>query len=404
MINPECLWRDLLIHAGFGEKAAGGAGDLATAEWITRELERLGYEVERLRIPVPLFQPCRCEVVGSNCALELFPQPVVVPTPDEGIAAPLALVHSVSDAAAAQGRIAIILLPYARHAAIWTSVAAPLLTAVAEAGALAVVILPFGPTGEIVGLNSYADKPFIPIPVAIGRPSDLAAYAGMASANLTVRLYLTGENRVGDSPTLMARRHRGVRWIAMSTPRSGFFTCSVERGTGTATFLWLAAWLPKAFPDHSLFLLNSGAHELRFAGTHSALDLAPSAGVTDMWAHIGAGLVSRAYTTIRGGRRLDTADPNRICMTTPSLAVQARAAFSGLAGLDGPQSILSEVGELSTIVERGYDKAFACLGVNRSCHTRLDVSDEVTPDLLASVVEGHRRLIEMAVAPAGRSG
>lgn len=399
MINPEYLWRDLLIHAGFGEKAAGGAGDLATAEWIARELGELGYEVERLQVPVPVFRPLRCELVGPVCRLELFPQPIVVPTPEEGIGAPLALVHSVSDANAARGRVAVVLLPYARHAAIWTSVAAPLLTAVAEAGALAVVILPFGPTGEIVGLNSYADKPFIPIPVAIGCPSDLAAYAGMASANLTVRLYLTGENRVGDSPTLVARRYSGVRWIAMSTPRSGFFTCSAERGTGTAAFLGLAAWLPKAFPDHSLFLLNSGAHELRFAGTHSALDLAPLPEATDIWAHIGAGLASRAYTTIRGGRRLDTADPNRICMTTPSLAVQARAAFSGLAGLDDPQPILSEAGELSTIVERGYDKAFACLGVNRSCHTRLDVPDEVTLDLLAPVVEAHRRLIEMSVAP-----
>ena len=398
MIDAEHLWRDLLIHAGFGEKAAGGAGDLATAEWITRELEGMGYTVESLQVPVPVFQARRCELAVPNCTLELFPQPVVVPTPEEGISAPLALVHALPDANNVRGHIAVILLPYARHAAIWTSVAGPLLTEVAAAGALAAVVLPFGPTGEIIGLNSYADRPFIPIPVAVGRPADLAAYVGMASAHVPVRLSLTGESSVGNSPTLVARKQRGPRCIAMSTPRSGFFTCSVERGTGTAAFLGLAAWLPKAFPDHSLFLLNSGAHELRFAGTHSALDIAPSPDKTDIWAHIGAGLVSRAYTTIRGGRRLSTADPNRICMTTPKLSEQASVAFAGLAGLDDPQPILTEAGELSTIVERGYDKAFACLGVNRSCHTRLDVPDDVTADLLAPVVEGHRRLIQMSIA------
>lgn len=397
MLDGNRLWDDLLTHAGFGDKAAGSAGDHATASWIAGELSKAGYQLETIPVPVPTFRSRRCELVGQGSSIEVYPQPVVFPTPDHGVEGRLAMVHSLSDAQRAAGRIAVILLPYGRHAAIWTSVVGPLLEAVTKADALAAIILPFGPTGEIVGLNSYADRPFVPLPVAIGRPLDLPSYAAMASAGQPVRLYLTGDVETGDSPTLVARMARGDRWIVLSTPRSGFFTCSVERGTGTAGFLEIARWLPRAFPAHSLFLMNSGAHELRFAGTHAVLDLAPAPDKTDVWAHFGAGLASRARTEIRGGRMLDVADFNRICMVTPALHEAAGAAFAGLPGLDDPQCVLSEAGELSTIVQKSYKKAFACLGVNWSCHTRLDLPTEVSRSLLEPVIEAHRRMIEVSV-------
>lgn len=399
MLDGDRLWSGLLIHAGFGDKAAGSAGDHATARWIAGELSSVGYHLETVPVPVPVFRSRRSELAGEGVSLEVYPQTLVTPTTDQGLEGRLAMVHSLSDAQGAAGRIAVILLPHARHAAIWTSIVGPLLEAVTKAEALAAIVLPFGPTGEIVGLNSYADRPFVPLPVAIGRPHDLPHYAGMASAGQAVRLYLAGNMEEGDSPTLIARMTRSDRWIVMSTPRSGFFTCSVERGTGTAGFLEIARRLPEAFPDHSLFLMNSGAHELRFAGTHAALDLAPPPDKTDVWAHFGAGLASRARTEIRGGRMLDVADTNRICMVTPALHEAAGIAFAGLPGLDDPQHILSEAGELSTIAARGYEKAFACLGVNWSCHTRLDLPTEVSPTLLLPVIEAHWRLIEAA---AGR--
>jgi len=397
MLNGDRLWEDLLIHASFGDKAAGSAGDHATAGWIADELSKVGYKLETVPVPVPTFQARRCELAGHGISLEVYPQPVVFPTPDHGVEGRLAMVHSLSDAPGAAGCIAVILLPYGRHAAIWTSIIGPLLEAVTKAEAVAAIILPFGPTGEIVGLNSYANRPFVPLPLAIGRPLDLPHYAAMASAGQAVRLYLSGDSEEGNSPTLVARMYRGDRWIVMSTPRSGFFTCSVERGTGTAGFLEIARWLPEAFPDHSLFLMNSGAHELRFAGTHAALGLAPPPDQTDVWAHLGAGLASRARTEIRGGRMLDVADPNRICMVTSTLHDAARAAFVGLPGLDDPQQVLSEAGELSTVVAKGYGKAFACLGVNWSCHTRLDLPTEVSRSLLEPVIEAHCRLIEVVV-------
>jgi len=395
--RTDSLWADLLTHARFGVKPAGSAGDNETANWIEAELSGCGYDVQRLPVPVATFLPDRCELAGQDCSLELYPQPIVVPTPPRGITARLALVHDVSDAIVARDRIAVLVVPHARHAAIWTSSIGRMLEICVEAGALAVIILPCGPTGDIVALNTFADRPSAPIPLAIGRPSDLPVYASNAAASIPMTMFLTGTQAEGDSPTLIGRLKRGSRHIALSTPRSCFFTGSVERGTGTAAFLALARWLPQAFPDHSLFLLNSGAHELRFAGTHAALDQAPPAAETDVWAHIGAGLASRAQSTIRGGRRLVHADTNRVCMTTPSLLEDASLAFAGLPGLDDPQEILSEAGELSTIASRGYERAFAVLGVNRTCHTRHDLPEDVCPELLEPVAVAHARLIDMAV-------
>jgi Zn-dependent M28 family amino/carboxypeptidase len=54
----------------------------------------------------------------------------------------------------------------------------------------------------------------------------------------------------------------------ISTPRSGWFDCVGERGTGTAVFLELARWAVDRFPDHSIHLVNAGAHEYYFAGSH----------------------------------------------------------------------------------------------------------------------------------------
>lgn len=397
-LDTDRLWRDLLTHAAFGEKPAGSPGDNATADWIEAELVAGGYEVRRLPLAVPVFRSARCEAVVQGATLELFAQPIAVPTPTRGIVARPALIHGIDDAASASDRIAVLVVPHARHAAIWTSSIGRILTAVEQAGALAAIVLPCGPTGEVVGLNTFADRPFLRIPLAIGRPADLPAYGAAAAQAVPISLYLTGTASTGESPTLLARLGRGKRHLVMSTPRSCFFTGSVERGTGTAVFLALAHWLPSAFPEHSLFLLNSGAHELRFAGTHAALDLAPNPGETDIWAHIGAGLASRARASIRGGRLLDHADPNRICMATAPLIEPARKAFAGLVGLDDPQQVLAEAGELSTIVDRGYERAFAVLGVNRTCHTRLDLPDDTAPELLAPVARAHAALLMNAVS------
>lgn len=84
MLDGDRLWNDLLIHAGFGAKAAGSAGDHATAQWIAGELSSGGYELQSIPVPVPVFRARRVELVGKGVSLEVYPQPIVTPTSDQG--------------------------------------------------------------------------------------------------------------------------------------------------------------------------------------------------------------------------------------------------------------------------------------------------------------------------------
>jgi hypothetical protein len=68
-----------------------------------------------------------------------------------------------------------------------------------------------------------------------------------------------------------------------------------------------------------------------------------------------------------------------------------------LTGLEEAAPIRAQAGELSTFTDRGYANAFAVIGVHRWFHTVGDTLDCVDADLLAPVLEAHRRTIELAV-------
>jgi hypothetical protein len=81
-------------------------------------------------------------------------------------------------------------------------------------------------------------------------------------------------------------------------------------------------------------------------------------------------------------------------MATASLQDAARAAFRGLPGLERIMAPMSGVSELGAIVERGYGRAMAVLGIPRAFHTRADDLGEVDARLLAPVVRAHMAVVE----------
>lgn len=395
------LAEDLSRHAAFGDKYSGGKGDLATADWISAELGAAGYEVTAQDCVLPRFDAGRVVLEQQETALSLFPQPVVTPTPAEGVAAPLAIMHDVVQAPRMRGRIAVLVTPYGRQATIWHPPVGEMLRAAHAAGALAAIVLVTGPSGDITGLNTPTDAPFVPMTVAIGRPDDLPAYLALAENGETCRLVVTGETRMATAPNVIAQRRAGPRWIAMSTPRSGFFTCTTERGSGTAAFLAMARRIPRDFPEHSVFLMNTTGHELNFAGTHAAIELAPPPEQTDVWVHVGATLAANDMQETRNGRMVRSADPNRYTMATPAMMEIAAAAFDGLSGLETPREIVPGAGELSTIADRGYAFSFATIGQSRWFHTPQDTLDKLDPALLLPVVRAHYRALADGVAARG---
>ena len=112
---------DLRQHAQFGDKVTGSAGDQRTADWIAERLARIGFAVEQPRFGAPFFTMRRSVLAVGGESVDVIPQPIVVPTGPDGITAPVAIMREVEDALDARGCIALIVLPFGRWAALWSS-------------------------------------------------------------------------------------------------------------------------------------------------------------------------------------------------------------------------------------------------------------------------------------------
>src|SRR5688572_1555981 len=375
---------DLSRHASFGDKFSGGPGDLATAAWIAGRLRTSGYEVAQSTFDAPFFVPRATRLITGATTVEVMAQAPVVPTGAAGVTAPLALVEGGDGDV--RDRIAVIVLPSARHAALFADRGiGQTVMSVAKAGARALVIVTTGPTGEAIALNS-PETPFVSIPAAVLAPKRAEPVVAAARSGATATLVLDGDATHRPSPNVIGTVRRGDRWLAISTPRSGWFGCVGERGTGTAVFLELADWAVQRFPNHSIFIMNTGGHEYFFAGSHRALTQAPPPGNTVLWTHVGATLAARDARDENGREvMLDTADPGRSLMATDTARAAAAEAFRGLSGLATPTPVRAGAGELSTFTDKGYTTAFAVIGVHRWFHTSQDTLERVDARLVVPV-------------------
>ncbi|WP_413791822.1 MULTISPECIES: hypothetical protein [unclassified Pseudomonas] len=390
------LQRDLEKHAALGDKGSGGKGDRGTADWIASRLKASGYVIEEQNVSLPHFETVRSELAWEGHKVQVKPQPVVVSTSTAGLTAKAVLIHDPSQAPEASGKIAVLVLPHDKHAALFMGQAGRFLEAAVKAAPAAIVIVPVGPTGGIVGLNTRL-KPMTDVPIVVMAPSDLPSLIPAIMQDRSITLTVSGQASQRDTVNLIGRRVAGKKWLVISTPRTGWFSCVAERGTGTAAFLHLAQWAAKRFADHSICVINSGGHEMDFAGMHKAVPLAPPPEATAIWTHIGAGLATRDCLDLASRDTpffLPSADPQRALMVSPALMDKATRVFAGLPGLERPLNALKGKGELSGIIERGYLNAFAVLGVHRWFHTQEDTLEKVDASLLIPVVEAHKSMIE----------
>jgi hypothetical protein len=400
------LHADLVRHAELGPKFSGGAGDNATAQWVADELRATGYEVVESTFDAPFFVKRAARLVCGNEAVDVTPQAPVVPTSTRGVTAPLALIEGEAVGADLTGRIALLVAPFARHAALFADRGlGRTVSEAARRGAAAIVIVTTGPSREAVALNAPEQQPFVPVPTAVLAPKHADAFIAAARAAAQATLMLDGDATHRPCKNIVARLERGARWIGISTPRSGWYDCVAERGTGTAVFLDLAAWVASRFAEHSVFVMNTGGHEYFFAGSHRVIGEGPPPHARAVWAHIGAPLAARDAEE-RDGQwaMLDTADPQRSLMTTDNVRDLAVNAFQGLSGLAEPTPIRAQAGELSAFTDRGYARAFAAIGQHRWFHTQQDTLDCVDARLLLPVLAAHRKMLELVISRDAANG
>lgn len=401
VFSTEAARADLERYVGFGVKASGGEGDRATGAWLEGELSGLGFKTARQPYEAPWFEADACDLSVGDRTAKLIPQAIVVQTPKEGVTAPLVLAENAPEGSL-RGAIAIVSLPYTR----WSTAAGPAVgqrvRAAIAAGAVAVVVITNGPTGEAVALNADADKPMFDRPVAVLAPKDAAPFLKAAAMRGSARLRVTGKGGRREAYNIVARIDRGKsRWLVVSTPRSGWFTCAGERGPGVGIWLMLARWAVRAdLPVNLAFVCNSG-HEYENLGAAKLLeDAAPKPAETAFWLHLGANAAARDWHEL-GGRLtpLPSADPQRYLGVHPDLIESARRIFRGQPGLEAPYPAEpGAAGELGHIIAAGYPKVAGMFGGHRFHHAVSDDLRAVEPRHTAEAAVGFRDLILAALA------
>lgn len=399
--RPDRIADDLATYIGFGSKQSGGKGDTACGHWLASQLKTAGYAVDTPRLSVPFFDPADCKLSLGDVHASLWPQPIVVPTPPEGVHGPLVRVDSAGRAdTSLAGAIALVDLPYNR----WSSTLAkpvrqPIETAFA-AGAKAVVVITNGPTGKLIALNADGRSPMFKGPVGLLAPADAGPFLAAAMTHAVATVRLTGRGGRRPAFNVIGRLDRGIgRWLVVSTPRSGWFGCAGERGGGIAAWLDLARNAPSMLPDHDLaFLCNSG-HEYENLGAEESIKaIAPKPADTDFWLHLGANLAARDWHEgLFGLAPLPGVDSQRYLVVSPPLLPAAQRLFAGQPGLESPYpSDKLSAGELSAIIAAGYPSVAGIFGLHRFHHVTDDDERCLDPSSVAATTAAFRKLIVQA--------
>lgn len=390
---------DLARYIGLGSKQAGGAGDNAAGEWLVSELEQLGFTVERQSVPTPFFQTQRAELLCGEVRTSVWPQPIVTPTGPDGVTGPLVRINANGQSdGPLTGAVALVDLPYGR----WSSaLAKPIrepINAAFAAGARAVVVITNGPTGKVIALNADGQKPMFAGPVALLAPEDAKPFRAAAIGRQSATLHLQGETGQRPAFNFIGRIDRGKgRWLAVSTPRSGWYICAGERGPGIAVWLWLARWAAQAVTDHDLAFVCHSGHEYENLGASEALKaIAPKPAQTRFWLHLGANVAARDWQELPGQLRpLPSVDTQRFLSVSPALLPVARAVFAGHAGLEAPWTTDElTAGELTEIVAAGYAPAAGVFGVHRYHHVAEDDARCVSAASVVTTAAAFQRLVE----------
>jgi len=385
--------RILERYHGFGDKASGGPGDEACGAWLEGELTALGYACARQAFDVPAYEG-EATLTSGAARASVIPQAIVTPTPAQGVTGPL-------HAGDRRGGIALLLLPYARWSTALGEVERRTNAALA-AGADAVVLVTTGPTREACALNAPPDRKLFERPVAVLAPKDAAPFLQAAAKGETATLRMDGRSFRRPAWNVTATLTGGQsRTLVLSTPRSGWFGCAGERGTGLAAWLMLGAWAARAKLPVNVALVATSGHEYEYAGGERYIaELAPKPTDTALWVHIGANVAARDWHE-RGAflGPLPSADPQRFLLASAPFLPAVKAAFAGQPGLEQPYAAdpKQAAGELGSILHAGYERAMGIFGGHRFHHTRADDLRCVSPALIPPVVEAFAKVIPAAL-------
>ncbi len=366
---------------------------------MIRRLRAAGLTAVPQAFQVPLFTPGECGLRVGAEMLPAFPGWPAKTTPVGGLTGPLA----PHDAPDLSGRIALIVLDRERGGAWAAKGVGDVAMQTARRGPLAIVVVTGGPTGAVVALNTDLARFDWPVPVLLA-PGRLAAQlTALAATGAPATAVLTGTlTSAATADNVVARRPGTGPGVVVSTPKTGWFHCAGERGTGIAVFLDLARRLAAGTRCDLTFVAFAG-HELDYLGARRFRPSAPAPSKVGVWLHIGADAAMQPLTVKNGvAAPAPRSAPIRRATAAPAVLAAASAAFDAGAGF-APAAPLTEAnaaGELS-VFRPDYTMLAGFLGANPLFHTPLDRADvATTAEELRTVAHAARGFLRAALAGA----
>ena len=381
-LSGAALYADVKAYSTLGEHRTGTAGDAATTAWLEKALKAAGYSVERQGFDYPVFELAHAGLKLGGREIAGFPYWTPATTPAGGLSVPLSL-------APAPGKILVVSLPPGSGGGLNAPPPKPIGDGAAS-GAVAVVAITENPLGELSALNRAAKAKPWPVPVLLVAGREGAALKAAAEAGQRATLRLEGRTDTRTAHNIVARRARPGKHLVVSTPKSGWFHCAGERGSGVAIWLGLARRL--AGSDHNVTLVATSGHEFDGYGGHIFTEtLAPKPADTKLWLHIGANVAAYDFglqdskIVRRAGPRAD-----RLLACSDALMAFAAKAFAGQPGYEKPFDIdqRKPPGEVALFQSLGYAPLIGMVAGHPLHHTPRDLADVTDGKMLEAVARG----------------
>lgn len=392
-LSGAALYADVKAYADLGEHRTGTPGDAVTTAWMDRALTAAGYKVERQGFDYPVFELTQASMSLGGRVLEGFPYWTPLAAPPRGISAPLSL-------SGGAGKIALVNLPAGTGAGLNSPPPTQIVEAVGS-GAVAVVAVTENALGELAAMNRTPKAEPWRVPVLLVAGREGPALTAAAAAGETAIVRLSGLSVLRTVHNVIGRRAGPGKQLVVSTPKSGWFHCAGERGSGIAIWLGLARWLAAA-TDHNLTVVAATGHEFDGYGGHIFAEAeAPKPADTKLWLALGANVALYDFV-LQGGKIVRQAGPpaGRLLACSPDLIATATKAFAGQPGYGTPADIDRQKppGEVAFFQSLGYSPLIGMVGPSLLHHTRRDQDDVTDAAMLEPVARGLQAILK-AFAP-----
>src|SRR6187402_80976 len=324
--NGNQLFSTVQKFVSLGEHRTGTPTDLATSDWLGKELTSYGYDVKYLEFPIRQFFPEKIYLSSGTDVIKAFPLWWVNEKINRDVTGTLVDVNKTK--VLNKSNIALIHLPLKQQRAnpkIY-------IDSIINLGVKGIVAITDNPSGEIEAYNTNKDQEPWKAPIILIAPKDSAKALAFVKSGKPVNLAINGTFKDVKGRNVYGTIGNGDKYIVISTPISGWFTCGGERGSGIAVWLALAKWAASEKSKYTFVFTGNSGHEHAFKGAHEFLERnAPPVDKTHLWIHFGAGAATLEYKSTASGLVKQTnVDPKRKFFFNDPVKKSFNTAFAGI--------------------------------------------------------------------------